>query len=106
MYRFIPQWFVVFYQNFDKSYLTVADCTYTSINLTSHRVPLHNKLDGEFGKILPNDMKNAVNCLYTTYVNGDLSINTSGWVEIIKILIISRSSLMTFDQINIGRVTF
>ena len=28
------------------------------------------------------------------------------WVEIIKILIISRSSFSDFDQINIGRITF
>ena len=33
VYRLIPQWFVVFYWNFDKSYPTVADCTYMSINL-------------------------------------------------------------------------
>ena len=47
------------------------------------------KLDGEFGKILPNNLKNAVNCLYTMYVNGDFSVNAGGWMEIIKILIIS-----------------
>ena len=28
------------------------------------------------------------------------------WVEIIEILIISQSSLVTFDQINIGGITF
>ena len=70
VYRFIPQWFVcLYYRNFDKSYPTVADSTYTSI-----------KLDGEFGEILPNDLKNAVNCLYTMYVNGDFSMN-GGWMD-------------------------
>ena len=44
---------------------------------------------GEFGEILPNDLKSAVNCLYTMYVNGDFSMNTVGWMEIIEILIIS-----------------
>ena len=33
VYRFIPQWFVIFYQNFNKSYYTAAGCTYTPINL-------------------------------------------------------------------------
>ena len=47
------------------------------------------KLDGEFGEILPNDLKSAVNCLYTMYVNGDFSMSTVRWMEIIKILIIS-----------------
>ena len=47
------------------------------------------KLDGEFGEILPNDLQNAVNCLYTMYVNGDFSMITGGWMEIIKISIIS-----------------
>ena len=34
LHRFIPQWLVCFlYRNFNKSYSTVTDCTYTSINL-------------------------------------------------------------------------
>ena len=79
MYRFIPQWFVVFYLNFDKSYPTVADCTYTSTNLMGNLAKFHQMT-----------LKNAVNCLYTMYVNGDLSMNTGGWMEIIKISIISQ----------------
>ena len=54
---------------------------------------------GEFGEILPNDLKNAVNCLYTMYVNGDFSMSTVGWMEIIKISIISQSSLMTLTRL-------
>ena len=95
MYRFVPQWFVVFYWNFNNSYSTVADCTYYIY-----------KLDGEFGEILPNDLKGAVNCLFTMYANGDFSMSMVGWMEIIEISIISRSSFNDFDQINGGRITF
>ena len=73
MYRLIPQRFVVFYQNFNKSYPTVYIY----------------KLDGEIGEISPNDLKNAANCLYTMYVNGDFCMNVDGRVEIIEISIIS-----------------
>ena len=44
---------------------------------------------GEFGKILPNDLKSAVNCPYTMCLNGDSSMSMVGWMEIIEILIIS-----------------
>ena len=57
------------------------------------------KLDGEFGKILPNDLKNAVNCLYTMYVNVNFSMNTGEWMVIIKISIISQASLMTLTRL-------
>ena len=57
------------------------------------------KLDVEFGEILPNDLQSAVNCLYTMYVNGDFIMVTGGWMEIIEILIISRSSLMTLTRL-------
>ena len=90
MYRLIPQWSVVFYRNFDKSYSTAADSNYYIF-----------KLDGEFGKILPNDLKNAVNCLYTMYVNGDFSMSTGGWMEIIEISIISQSSLTTLTRLMV-----
>ena len=83
----MPQRSVVFYWNFNKSYSTAADCTYYIY-----------KLDGEFGKTLPNDLKSAVNCLYTMYVNGDFSMSMGGWMEIIKISIISQSSLMTLTR--------
>ena len=33
------------------------------------------------------------------YVNGDFSMSTVGWMEIIKILIISQSSLMTLTRL-------
>ena len=52
----------------------------TSINLITW---------GEFGEILPNDLKSAVNCSYTMCLNGDFSMSMVGWVEIIEILIIS-----------------
>ena len=40
------------------------------------------------------------------YVNGDFSMSTVGWMEIIEILIISQIKFNDFDQINVGRVTF
>ena len=97
MYRLIPQWFVVFYQNFDKSYPTAADCTYYIYKLDNL---------GEFGKISPNDLKSAVKCLYTMYVNGDFSMSTVGWMEIIKILIISQSSLTTLTRLMLVGLLF
>ena len=57
------------------------------------------KLDGEFGEISPNDLQNAVNCLYTMYVNGNFSMITGGWMEIIEISILSRASLMTLTRL-------
>ena len=75
MYRFIPQQFCCpFIENFDKSY---PHCSRLYLYMY--------KLDGEFGEISPNDLKNAVNCLYTMYVNGDFSMNMGGWMEIIEI---------------------
>ena len=53
-----------------------------------------------FGEISPNDLKNAVNCLYTMYVNGDFSMITGGWMDYFS------SKFNDFDQINIDRVTF
>ena len=88
VYSFIPQWFVVLYWNFDKSYSTVIDCTYTSINLMGNLAKFHQMT-----------LKNAVNCLYTMYVNGDFSMNAGGWMEIIEISIISWSSLMTLTRL-------
>ena len=64
------------------------------------------KLDGEFGEISPNDLKNAVNCLYTMYVSGDFSMNMGGWMELIKISIISRSSLMTLTRLILVGLLF
>ena len=54
---------------------------------------------GEFGEISPNDLKSAVNCLYTMYANGDFSMSTVGWMEIIEISIISQSSLTTLTRL-------
>ena len=95
MYRLIPQRFIAFYQNFNKSYPTAADCTYYIY-----------KLDGEFGEISPNDLKSAVNCLYTMYVNGDFSMSMVGWMEIIKILIVSQSSLTTLTRLILVGLLF
>ena len=84
----VLQQFAVFCQGFDRSYSTAS------------RLYLHiYKLDGEFGKISPNDLQSVVNCLYTMYVNGDFTMVTGGWMEIIEILIISRSSLMTSTRL-------
>ena len=54
---------------------------------------------GEFGEILPIDLKSAVNCLYTMCLNGDFIMSMVGWMEIIKISIISQSSLMTLTRL-------
>ena len=35
------------------------------------------------------------------YVNGDFSMSTGGWMEIIEILIISQSSLMTLTRLMV-----
>ena len=69
----------------------------TSINLITW---------GEFGKISPNDLKSAVNCLYTMYLNGDFNMTMVGWMEIIKISIISRSSLMTLTRLTLVGLLF
>ena len=64
--------------------------SFIEISLHCSRLYLYvYKLDGEFGKISPNDLKTAVNFLYTMYVNGDFSMNMGGWMEITEISIIS-----------------
>ena len=44
-------------------------------------------------------LKSAGNCLYTMYLNGDHNMIMVGWMEIIEILIISQSSLMTLPRL-------
>ena len=62
----------------------------TSINLITW---------GEFGEILPTNLKSAANCLYTIYMNDDFTMSKGEWVEIIKISIISQSSLVTLTRL-------
>ena len=58
------------------------------------------RLDGEFGKISPNDFKNTVKCLYTMYVDGDFGISVGGWIEIIEISITSCLTIHPFIMIK------
>ena len=51
-------------------------------------------------------LKSAVNCLCTMYLNGDRNMIMVGWMEIIKILIISRSSLMTLTRLILVGLLF
>ena len=62
----------------------------TSINLITW---------GEFGEILPTDLKSVANCLYNIYMNDDYTMSKGEWVEIIEILIISQSCLMTLTRL-------
>ena len=51
-------------------------------------------------------LKSAVNCLYTMYLNGDHNMIMVGWMEIIEILIISQSSLMTLTRLILVGLLF
>ena len=51
-------------------------------------------------------LKSAVNCLYTMYLNGDFNMIMVGWMEIIKISIISQSSLMTLTRLRLVGLLF
>ena len=62
----------------------------TSINLITW---------GEFGEIMPTNLKSAVNCLYTIYMNDDFTMSKGEWVEIIEISIISQPSLTTLTRL-------
>ena len=77
-----------------KAYPTAAKCTYYV-----------EKLDNfwwNLVKFCQMTWKSAANYLYTICLNGNFTMSKVEWVETSEISIISPSSLMTFDQINIG----
>ena len=51
-------------------------------------------------------LKSAVNCLCTMYWNGDHNMIIVKWMEIIEILIISQSSLMTLTRLILVGLLF
>ena len=51
-------------------------------------------------------LKSAANCLYTMCLNGDFNTIMVGWMEIIEILIISQSSLMTLTRLILVGLLF
>ena len=51
-------------------------------------------------------LKSAVNCLCTMYLKGDHNMIMVEWMEIIKISIISQSSLMTLTRLILVGLLF